>query len=311
MSDATSSDEAIWIDAVDAARFAPSSHNTQPWLFRLTAEGLEVVADATRALPAVDPQFRELVISGGAAVHHLLVALRAAGHAVAVHSLPDGTDAPVLARLRLEGEVKPRPEDARMRDAIRERHTDRGPYAAETLPAAPLDELRTLAADQGARLTVVRDEDTRRRLAELVEQADRYQSRWAVVREALAWTRVPGRHADDGLPLSMTAAGPTRPQRERALAEAGPVLAVLSTLGDEPDDWVAAGRALSAVALAATARGLSTSFFDAPVEEPELRSQVGEAAGVDGMPQLLLRFGHGEGGPASPRRTLEQVLIRR
>jgi nitroreductase len=293
---------------VDDARWAPSSHNTQPWTFRRTAEGLELVADATRSLPEVDPDFRELVVSGGAALHHLRVALRGRGHTVSIESLPEDAEDPVLARLRLTGAKPPGPEDAAMLKVLRARHTDRGPYVPEHLAAKPLDELRTLAADEGARLTVVTDPAKRAELARLVEAGDRMQARASVLREAVAWTRVFGRHRDDGLPPSLTiGAGRHRPRRERDLVETGPALAVVATPADEPHDWLAAGRALSAVALGATARGLSVSFFDAPVEEPQLRGQVAEAAGAEGFVQLLLRLGHGEGGPPSPRRSLDDV----
>jgi nitroreductase len=97
-----SENDTIWAEAIEDARFAPSSHNTQPWTFRRTARGLELVADGTRALSAVDPGFRELVISGGAVLHHLRAALGARGHHAALQLLPEDTDEPVLARLRME-----------------------------------------------------------------------------------------------------------------------------------------------------------------------------------------------------------------
>lgn len=300
----------IWTQAVDDARWAPSSHNTQPWAFRRTDDGLELLADATRALSEIDPDFRELVISGGAALHHLRIALGARGHAVKVEALPETSgDEPVLARLRLAGETKPRPEEERMHKAIHDRHTDRGRYADERLPSAPLDDLRTLSADEGATFTVISDPEQRAELGRIVEEADRGQQRWPVVKEVLAWTRLPGRHEDDGLPASATLRGAhDRAARERALVEAGPVLAVISTGRDEPPQWLAAGQALSAIALGATARGLSVSFYDAPVEDPRLRGQVARAAGIDGHPQLLLRLGHGESAATSPRRSLDDVL---
>src|SRR5687767_3698769 len=69
-------------DAVRSAVRAPSSHNTQPWLFRLRGDDvLELYADRSRALPVVDPRDRELTISCGAALFHVRAALRAAGHA--------------------------------------------------------------------------------------------------------------------------------------------------------------------------------------------------------------------------------------
>src|SRR6266496_1085366 len=56
------------------AILAPSSHNAQPWQFRITAEGIEVLPDLSRHLPIVDPFDRELWMSIGAAITNLRVA---------------------------------------------------------------------------------------------------------------------------------------------------------------------------------------------------------------------------------------------
>jgi Putative TM nitroreductase len=61
---------------VQYAILAPSSHNTQPWLFKIRGDVLELYADRTRALPIVDPANRALTISCGAALFHLRIALR-------------------------------------------------------------------------------------------------------------------------------------------------------------------------------------------------------------------------------------------
>src|SRR6476620_1456324 len=56
------------------AVLAPSTHNTQPWLFRTTDDGVQVSADYSRRLPLVDPYDRELLMSVGAAITNLRVA---------------------------------------------------------------------------------------------------------------------------------------------------------------------------------------------------------------------------------------------
>jgi nitroreductase len=70
------------------AILAPSSHNTQPWLFNIDVNAIELYADRTRALPVVDPEDRELTISCGAALLHLLLAIRHFGYSCRVDLLP-------------------------------------------------------------------------------------------------------------------------------------------------------------------------------------------------------------------------------
>src|SRR5581483_1336980 len=52
--------------AAEAARLAPSIHNTQPWAFHVTSEALEMRLDRSRGLCVADPDGREALISCGA-----------------------------------------------------------------------------------------------------------------------------------------------------------------------------------------------------------------------------------------------------
>lgn len=65
----------------DRARFclryailAPSSHNAQPWRFRVDGNVVHVAADESRWLEVADPDRRELFVSLGCAVENLVVA---------------------------------------------------------------------------------------------------------------------------------------------------------------------------------------------------------------------------------------------
>jgi hypothetical protein len=54
-------------------------HNSRPWLFRLGAAHIDGHADRTRQLTVLNPAGRELLISVGAAVFTLRLALRGLG----------------------------------------------------------------------------------------------------------------------------------------------------------------------------------------------------------------------------------------
>ncbi|HEX2205501.1 MAG TPA: hypothetical protein VHG91_19475 [Longimicrobium sp.] len=82
------------------AVLAPSGHNTQPWRFRVAGDTLFVHADRARRLAVVDPLDRELVMSCGAALFFLRVAIRRFGHLDEVECFPDDAD-PEQAVLRM------------------------------------------------------------------------------------------------------------------------------------------------------------------------------------------------------------------
>ena len=78
--------------------FAPSSHNTLPWIFRITTDNtIKLYADRTRALPLVDPKDRALTISCGAVLFNLQLAISYFGYDYETKLLHYGNSHDLLA----------------------------------------------------------------------------------------------------------------------------------------------------------------------------------------------------------------------
>lgn len=327
---AANDDERLRLLVHDAV-LAPSGHNTQPWWFRVREGALELHADRTRALPVVDPEDRELTISCGAALAHARITAARFGRRLGVELVPESEDEDLLARMRL-GTTVPSDRDAsRLHAAMPHRFTDRGPYARAPLDPAAIDAIVGLAEAEGAWVVVITDDARKAALADSVAEGDRLQMRdRRFRRELAAWTH-PNRSAHrDGAPGFafgatndlVSAVGPLvirlfdlgkgQAARDRELAEHSPALVVLGTRDESPREWLHAGQALAYAWLEATARGLSMSFLNQPVELPELRADVRLVAERPGFPQLVMRLGAPE-GPRDPRRTPrrrpEDVLV--
>ncbi len=314
--------------ALRAAILAPSSHNTQPWWFRIEGEVIELYADRSRALPVVDPAGRELVMSCGAALFHLRTALRAVGCEPLVERMPSGPDPDLLARIKLGPSFEPGDTERRLFEVIVDRHTDRHQFEWRRLSPRLGQELGRAAVAEGAQLVLVTTEHHKRELAELIAEGDRRQWDNKPFRaELAAWSRgnhstrrdgIPGYATDHSDPTSLISPlvirtfdlGRGQAARDQKLAEGSPAMAVLLTDWDAPAQWLAAGEALSHVLLSARAAGVSASLLNQPVEEPALRPKVRELLGERGFPQLVLRLGYAaETSPPTPRRGLEDVVI--
>lgn len=317
------SDTIAWNDLAlqliaQAAR-APSSHNTQPWLFRSDARCIDLLADRTRALPVNDPDDRELAISCGCALMNLRIAALDANLQPSVALLPASGDPDWLARLTLtEHAGSPFPEAALSR-FIEGRRTYRKRFENRQVDRPALEPLIEAAGLEGAWLHPLLTEDARHEAAALVAEGDAAQ--WANPswrRELAAWMHP--RRRGDGLTLPGLALpvaqlvvrsfdmGGGVGARDRELAEASPLLAVLGTDNDHPRDWLLAGQALQRVLLVACSGGLQASYLNQPIQigalRPKLRNLVG-----GGFPQILLRLGYpAESIPPAPRRTVADLI---
>lgn len=309
------------------AILAPSSHNTQPWLFRLQGHELELIADLNRALPVTDPLNRELIISCGAALHHLRLACRYFGYASKVEYFPNDTYPELLARLDLGLPADTHTEDILLFNAIQKRRTNRMPFLPDPVPESLLDVLDQIAAREGAWFHCFRDEEERFQVADLVGQADRTQWKDKRFRGELAlWLTPNNSPRRDGIPgyaeghgdlVSHAEAlvvrtfdlGKGRAAKDREVALHSPMLAVLGTDGDSRMDWLNVGQALSAILLRARVEDVWASFLNQAVECEDTRVGLGELTGRAGKPQILLRLGFGPVVKATPRRTLHETLL--
>ena len=66
-------------DLIRYATVAANRHNTQPWRFRETAAGIDILPDLSRRTPVVDPDDHHLFVNLGCATDNLSLAMAAQG----------------------------------------------------------------------------------------------------------------------------------------------------------------------------------------------------------------------------------------
>jgi nitroreductase len=308
------------------AILAPSGHNTQPWLFRVQPDGVDLIADRTRCLPVVDPFDRALVISCGAALGHLCTAMRFFGMEPVLGLLPDEAEADFLAHVKFGSDVGPTSRDVARFRAITRRRTTRKKYPDEPLPEGLGHAMLAAAAAEGCELAIVSDIERRRAIAALVAEGDRAQfSNPAFRRELASWVHSRRAASRDGMsgaafgmPDVLSAVGGLvirtfdmgnrQGATDEAIATGAPALLVLGTPRDDPRAWLAAGMALSSILLDVAAEGWTSAYLNQPVETDALRPRLGAVAGIAGHPQLLFRIGQAEPGDPAVRRPVREVL---
>ena len=286
---------------------APSVYNSQPWTIEAHPDWVDLYERFEVSLPRHDPTGRDRVISCGAALTNLRLALCALGWGTKTTLLPDSERPDLVARVSTNGRQVATGPQVEAYLAIFRRHSYRAPFSLTRPAPAELRELTCAVAETGTEARVIDARTESEPLAELLGYAGSVlRDDHAYQRELSAWTaQIP--HAADSvhtLPWSGLIHADTHlPDRitltERLMREG---LLVLLTPDDTRMDHFHAGAALEEIWLAAVARGLVASVLTQPLHLPEVRAGLIERLGLPGYPQAILRVGH----PAAPEPKLAE-----
>ena len=328
------------LGAVAAAVLAASPHNTQPWIFGVGTDSIDVFVDNARSTGTVDPLAREQYVGLGCALENLVLGCWARGLRPAMTLLPDGTGGTRVAHIALTATA---PSSGPLYDAIGERHTNRGPYDGRPLTVEMLGPLADLTGLDGLAAQWITDLAPRAAMGSLLIDAaealiaDEQQSK-----DGFVWFRNSNdevqRYRDglvlDGqgvspqvlgiaklLPASSRTAGDqfwveqTRTVHTATAAAYG----VITT--DAPDDratQLMAGRLLQRIHLAATSQGIALQHMNQITERIDRERTTGAVAtfaprfgallppGAD--PVLTFRVGYPvRAGRPTPRRSAVEV----
>lgn len=312
------------------AILAPSSHNTQPWMFRLFENGVAVYADYTRRLPVADPDNRELLMGVGAAIMNLRIAAIHFGFDVRVDYNFSGDSELPIAFVSLSPSLHSHGDEKieKLFGAISRRHTNRHPFLAARVADVMMERYREAGEESEASIFISTDPKRNAAVAELVAYAGRLQQADPEFRKELGeWLRPNKTQKPDGMtgasfgigdipsavvPWAVKSLdmGGMRAKHDERLCREAPALLVLYSEDSIPA-WLGVGETLEGILLGLTRDGLQFSFFNMPIEIPEARLQLKEMLGLGMWPQLLLRIGYSMEQPVpSPRRPVEDCIIR-
>ncbi|MFL6121355.1 Acg family FMN-binding oxidoreductase [Actinophytocola sp.] len=310
--------------AIALATCAPSVHNTQPWRWSIGPGSLHLYADRDRLLAATDPDGRDLIVSCGAALHHLRVALAALGWRTVVRRVPDPTEPDHLAAVEFHEHV-PSDHEVSLTAMISRRRTDRRRMSSWPVPPDHLELLAGLARHEGALCFPIIEPGARFHLAGAIAQAAVVQAADpGYAAEMALWTGR-GNSTRDGVlaasvPTAFQANSDTRTFPHGTLTQpAGKQYGqqteylAIATSSDDLLSRLRAGEATSAVLLGATELGLATCTLSQPLEIADTRRMIRDDL-LDGtaVPQLIIRVGWAPTSaaplPHTPRRDVDDII---
>ena len=134
------------LSLVASAILAANAHNTQPWLFVVNPNKIDLFADTKRNIGTIDPYLREMYEGLGCSLENLVLAAEAKGYTYDLKLMPNPTSKTHVATISLISNRKisngksgnnstttsipssDLSEPLSLYNAIPQRHTNRGPY---------------------------------------------------------------------------------------------------------------------------------------------------------------------------------------
>ncbi len=309
------------------AILAPSSHNTQPWLFSFSQDELTISPNSSRQLPASDPTGRELYLSLGAAVGNFLIACRGYGLKTETSYVTSGSE-PKATEIKIKildwgnGNY-----DSALLSALDNRHNSRAVFDNKEIDQTTLNTIIRSITQPGVNAKVITENTEKQKLSDLVLDAlEAAFADKAFSKELGDWIKPSLKKYKDGMPgynlgmpfvvslfmpwvIAHLPVGPQQRKMNKPLLESSSALLLLSTAGDTQEEWLRAGQALTEVWVAAEQQGVKAGVLAAPIELPAFRSRVSSEFGLNGLPQAFARMGYSAKVPVpTPRLAFNEIL---
>jgi hypothetical protein len=268
-----------------------------------------------------------MLISCGAALFGMRLAIKGLGYQPVITLLPEPERPRLLATVRL-GEPSPMTNAERsMLSALPRRHTHRGAYVSGPLPRGLVIGLQHDAVAEQAALALVDRPADYTKLATIVARAAAALDADCRSRsDAHRWVRPAGSSSSDGVPawavpgISTSWPQPGRlVQRDLDLGRGIGVLeaegpppaatAILLTSADTKGDWLRAGQALHRVLAHAAASLVFATLYSQPLESAQTRALIRSKLRLAGAPQVLLQLGLARTTRPTARRPAIEMMI--
>jgi len=312
------------------ARFggeAPSSHNTQPWLFLISDNAIEVHGNEERKLRASDPDNRQFFVSIGCAIENILVAADYYGLHPAVAYFPDPADPLYAAKISFSNFAAARHEsNDHLIFEITRRTANRELFGERPIPDDFLEKIRSMN-NESLSSCIVHEPAVKKEITAVAVDATVAAMRdKAFCGELSQWMKpslskyhdgMPGYNIGIPWPLSFIFGfvirhGNVAEMQRKAIGkmlEKTPVMVAIATKENTPMTWLETGRTLERIWLEASKRGISMGIIAAPVQIGDFYLRLQSALKTSLRPQAFFRIGYsGTTRPKSPRLAFKDII---
>ncbi len=308
------------------AILSPSTHNIQPWKFKIAGDSASIFLDETKKLPANDPLDRDLYISLGYCVETLAQAADSFG-VLKTTQVFTGRSDNMVATISFDFS-KYKLRSTKSLEGIINRINARGKFSDKALPADLMQILANISKSNSVQAHFVTDKAGIKRLAELTAEGLRMAYHDPVFRrEISSWIRnnwskrrdgIPGYSLRMPAPMSLVIArmmrhfdiGDKLGKLNQMSLQSAQMICVITAKNSSPNEWLEVGRVAMRIMIELNARGIRSSVFVASVEMGELYKEVQKVINSSETPQFLFSAGYMDDElQHTPRHDVESFLL--
>ncbi len=303
---------------------APSSHNTQPWLFELSQNKIKIYPNLERRLPQSDSTNRELYLSLGAAVTNLNIISQNFGLDFSCNITPNDQSVATFSYNNLKSVLI----NKKMIEAVCNRHCNRFEYEEKKLPEMFLNSIPEFTNNYSVIASVINEPKQKSQIAEIVLKAIESAFKDKGFTEELShWLKPSLQKYHDGMPgynigvpwllsfiipWAMKHFNMSKQQRDinKSPLYHSATYIILSTTGDSKKDWVNTGQALEQIWIEAEKENIKLAVFAAPIEIKDYYKDFQQLLNTSSRPQMFVRLGYTNKIPKpSPRLAINKILM--
>lgn len=308
------------------AVLAPSSHNTQPWLFKINKTSIDIIPDYRRGVTYSDRYNRELFKSIGCCVANLIIAADHFGFSAKLKFYPESSLDDSAVRVFLtNNKIKVKNEVGF--EMLCKRVTNRGPYTKETVDPLKIEEICKQASGEGISFEIIQDPKLLQEISILARCAAEYAFSDVVFKQELSeWVRSNDTKLADGMPLSgFGIPSPISKFASHFIKKMTPKLQgeidyrnfrktntilIISTKDNDQKAWILGGIAYQKISLMCYAKNIATAPNAGIIEYDKTLNKLQKLLNTDKYPLFLARLGYiKKSVPHSPRRSVVETLI--
>ena len=320
---------ADYLFMIEQATKAPSGHNTQPWLFHICEDSIEIHPDNRKTLHVVDRNRREMFVSLGCATENLCIAAGSIGYASKVNVSEEGI-------ISIELHSVDNQKKTLLSGQITRRQTNRSIYNGKQIPEKVIRELLTLEKEEYIGIYCWQKQSIEfNKIRDYVLVGNKIQMSDSCFKNELkSWMRFNKRDEQqtlDGLSYAVFGApnlprwlsrlimgtyltpGMQNKSDEKKVNSSSHVV-LFTVKNDSIPEWIQLGRTLEHFLLKTTDAGIATAFINQPCELKVLAEQmqcevIHQTGKEKRIPVVLLRMGYAKAMPYSPRKERNEVII--